>query len=76
MQIQRDLLHFPFPVEINPNERDNLLDYLINEQYCFGLYNLDLYGGLVYQTKNKECKTTNAFVRSSRTRRGTGSHSC
>jgi hypothetical protein len=61
MQIERDRLHFPFPVEINPNERHNMLDYLINEQYCFGLYNLDLYGGLVYQTKDKECKTTNAL---------------
>jgi hypothetical protein len=61
MQIQRDLLQFPFPVEINPNERDNLLEYLINEQYCFGLYNLDFFGGLVYQTKDKECKTTNAL---------------
>jgi hypothetical protein len=61
MQIERDRLHFPFPVEINPTERYNMLDYLINEQYCFGLYNLDLYGGLVYQTKDKECKTTNAL---------------
>ncbi len=61
MQIERDRLHFPFPVVINPKERDNMLDYLINEQYCFSLYNLDLYGGLVYQTKNKECKTTNAL---------------
>src|SRR5262249_1662989 len=42
-------------------ERDNLLEYLINEQYRFGLYNLDFFGGLVYQTKNKECKTTNAL---------------
>jgi len=61
MQIERDRLQFAFPVEINPNERDNLLDYLISEQYCFGLYNLDLYGGLVYQDKNNECKTTNAL---------------
>jgi hypothetical protein len=61
MQIQRDLLQFPFPVVINPNDRDNLLDYLINEHYCFGLYNLDFFGGLVYQTKDRECKTTNAL---------------
>jgi hypothetical protein len=61
MLIERDRLQFPFPVEVNPNDRDNMLDYLANEQYCFGLYNLDLYGGLVYQTKNKECKTTNAL---------------
>jgi len=61
MQIERDKLQFPFPVEINPNERDNLLDYLAHEEYCFGLYNLDLYGGLVYQSKNNECKPTNAL---------------
>lgn len=61
MQIQRDLLQFPFLVVINPSEQDNLLEYLINEQYCFGLYNLDFFGGLVYQTKDEGCKTTNAL---------------
>ena len=61
MQIERDKLQFPFPVVINPDEQDNLLEYLNQGQYCFGLYNVDLYGGLVYQSKNKECKTTNAL---------------
>ena len=61
MLIERDRLQFAFPVEINPNDRDNMLDYLIAEQYCFGLYNLDLFGGLVYQGKDSECKTINAL---------------
>ncbi len=61
MLIERDRLQFGFPVEINPNDRDNMLDYLIAEQYCFGLYNLDLFGGLVYQAKDNECKTINAL---------------
>lgn len=47
--------------DVNPSDRDNVLDYLANEQYHFGLYNLDLFGGLVYQTKEKGCKTTNAL---------------
>jgi hypothetical protein len=61
MQIQRDRLHFPFPVVINPSGHDNILNFLIDGSYCFGLYNLDLYGGWVYQTKDNECKASNAF---------------
>jgi hypothetical protein len=61
MQIRRDQLQFPFPVEINPDGHDNVVRYLVNERYCFGLYNLDFFGGLVYQTKDKESKTANAL---------------
>ncbi len=61
MQIERDKHQFAFPVHINRNERSNVLDYLLHEQYCFELYNLDLYGGLVYQNKNNACRTTDAL---------------
>ncbi len=61
MQIERDRLQFPFRVVINPERTRQHARLPHNEQYGFGLYNLDLYGGLVYQTKENECKTTNAL---------------
>ncbi|MCE9565961.1 MAG: hypothetical protein K8U57_28390 [Planctomycetes bacterium] len=61
MHIERDRLQFKFPVLINPKGINNVLDYLASEQYCYGLYNIDLFGGLVYQNKYKESKTASAL---------------
>jgi len=66
MLIVRDSLEFPFRVSINPDGCDNILAYLSNESYSFSLYNIDLFGGMIYtvqsKTKNvKENKSTTAF---------------
>jgi hypothetical protein len=61
MDIERDKLQFPFPVQINPKDYDNILAYLAAETYKYGLYNIDLYSGAVYSSKDGENKSTVAL---------------
>lgn len=63
MLIERDKRNYPFPVTINPGNRGDILDFLCNEKYCFDLYNLDFFGGLVYLRKQKNFRTTEALRR-------------
>jgi hypothetical protein len=63
MLIERDRRDYPFPITINPRNISNILDFLHNEKYCFDLYNLDFFGGLVYPRKKESFRTTEAFRR-------------
>ena len=51
MLIERDRRNYSFPVTINPDNINNVLDFLCTAKYCFDLYNLDFFGGFVYPRK-------------------------
>jgi hypothetical protein len=61
MKIEQEKKAFPFPVEINPRRTKNILDHLINGEYCYDLYNLDFFQGFVYPDKSGKSKSTEAI---------------
>jgi hypothetical protein len=63
MLIERDRRDFPFQVSINPDDTTDILAFLVDARYCFDLYNLDFYGGLVYPGKAGSYRSTDALRR-------------
>jgi hypothetical protein len=63
MLIEWDKLNYPFPLTINPGNANNIFNFLSSSEYCFDLYNLDLFGGLVYTVKQKSLRTIDALRR-------------
>jgi len=61
MLIERDRRNYSFPVTINPDNTNNVLDFLCTAKYCFDLYNLDFFGGFVYPRKLKDFRTIEAL---------------
>jgi len=58
MKIEMLSLKFPFPVKI---VEDDVLDFLVEVDQGFDVYNLDFYGGFIYPTKARRSRAVEAF---------------